>query len=571
MRKLLLIIAVLLFGINSFGQKVKKMDTVSVAEFNKLDKGFKELNEKYSKEKDTLEKLKNDISDNSNPEIGKNLTKQLEETQKIQYKLDSIYKLFLSYKQVYLNREIPEKTIDSLFNHKYIISAKQVTKENQTQKTYVYFGKDKVIAENDGIFKDKTANLIFNDILEAKSETYLGDFSIPKKGQKIDFENVNRKKWFNERKYEINDGNVYFKSVKIHLFEGSLCDIKLIVTDTNNDEFLFENKVPSSLLKFSRLNHKRYLYCKPVKINGEIYGDTINKLLYYRIKSSDVLNYVSNPGNNYVPEDETLEFPLIVDDKETNANNPAKYKIISDSSLQNIVELRTYTDFLGLFGDAPNGIVQLEGKADFYISPFNIPHTNAYVFKKISPFVHFSKIEKDVRNLNLIAINDSTSTIKTPLEILEKSYLKMGLNLSVFNIKFTKEFPFDANLYTTAKYQISDLLDKDSLQVNYKSLGLGAGLALEFKRYNNFGFIYSAEFTNYNANSFNEIEGIVNPNHFWVFKNEAEVYYFPSETKQQAIFLRFKTFNNSTKNNSEAFYQLQFGYRFAIGVSKLKQ
>lgn len=569
--KKFLIIALMLFGINNYGQKIIKIDSISVAEFNKLDKAFKELDEKYSKGKDTLEKLKSDISNNSNPEIGKKITKQLEETQKIQYKLDSIYKLFISYKQVYLNKEIPEKTIDSLFNHKYKISEKQVIKENQTQKTYIYFGKDKVLAENDGIFKDKTVNLIFNDILEAKSETYLGDFSIPQNGQKIEFENVNRKKWFNERKYEINDKNVFFKSVKIHLFEGSLCDIKLIVTDDNNQEYLFENKVPSSLLKFSRLNHKRYLYCKPVKINGKIYGDTINKLLYYRIKSSDVLNYNSNPGNNYVPEDETLEFPLIENEKETNANNPAKYKIISDSSLQNIVELRAYTDFLGLFGDTPNGIVQLEGKADFYISPFNIPHTNSYVLKKITPFVHFSKIEKDVRNLNLTAIDNSTSTIKNQLEILEKSYLKMGLNLSVFSFKFTKEFPFDTNLYTTANYQISDLLDKDSIQVNYKSLGLGAGLALEFKRYNNFGFIYSAEFTKYNANSFNEIEGIINPDNFWVFKNEAEVYYFPNKSKEQAIFLRFKTFNNSTKNNSEAFYQLQFGYRFAIGVSKLKQ
>lgn len=501
------------------------------------------------------------------------LKEQKDKARLLHIQLDSIYDLTVSYTAFYKSKFTEKKDQEEIQNYCNLKHQKidAIKEEKEEMKTFLYFGKEKVIAENDGIFKDKTANLIFNDILESKSETYLGDFSIPQKGQKIEFENVNQKKWFNERKYETNDKNVYFKSIKVHLFEGSLFDIKLIVTDDNNEEYLFENKVPSSLLKFSRLNHKRYLYCKPVKINGKIYGDSINKLLYYRIKSSDVLNYISNPGNNYVPEDETLEFPLIVEDKETNANNPAKYKIISDSSLQNIVELRTYTDFLGLFGDTPNGIVQLEGKADFYISPFNIPHTNSYVFKKITPFVHFSKIEKDVRNLNLTTINDSTSTIKNQLEILEKSYLKMGFDLSVLSFKFTKEFPFDANLYTTAKYQISDLLDKDSIQVNYKSLGLGAGLALEFKRYNNFGFIYSAEITNYNTNSFNEIEGILNPDRFWVFKNEAEVYYFPNKTKEQAIFLRFKTFNNSTKDNREAFYQLQFGYRFAIGVSKLKQ
>lgn len=573
MKKIVFIMLLLGFLGTSWAQEDFKK--LAKDDLSKLSEAFKLKETEFTKQDSIFKSQTAKVNINTNDNDIDNLKEHKDKARTLHLQLDSIFDKAENYITYYKSKCIDKKDqeeIESYFIHKHIKIDAITDKEPET-KTYFYFGENTVIEENDSLFNNKTANLIFKDILEAKSETYLGDFSIPKKGQKIEFENVTRKKegWFNDRNYEMNESCLYFKSIKIHLFEGSLCDIKLIVTDYNNDEYLFENKVPSSLLKFSRLNHKRYLYCKPVKINGNANTDTENPLLYYRIKSSDVLNYVANPGNNYVPENETFDFPLIENDKETNANNPAKYKIISDSTLQNIVELRTYTDFLGLFGDAPNGIVQIEGKADFYVSPFNIPHTNAYVFKKVTPFVHFSKIEKDVRNLNLTAIDNATSTIKTPLEIIEKSYLKMGLNLNIFNFKFTKEFPFDINLYGAAMYQISDLIDKTNIQVNYKSLGLGGGMALEFKRFNNFGFIYSAELTKYNTNSFNKIEGIVNPNCFMVFKNEAEVYYFPNESKLQSIFLRLKTFNDATKDINDAFYQLQFGYRFAIGAGKIKQ
>ncbi len=504
------------------------------------------------------------ISTNTTDNDFAKLKEQKDKARLLHIQLDSIYDLTVSYTAFYKSKFTEKNDQDEIQNYCNLKHQKidAIKEEKEEMKTFLYFGKDKVIAENDGIFKDKTANLIFNDILETKSEAYLGDFIIPQKGQKI---NSTRSRYGKESQ------NFFFKNIKIHIVEGSLQDIQLFVTDEKNNELIFENRTPISLLRATKQFPLNTLFCKLVTSNNKDIVLNIDNYKDYGIILSDVLVYTPNPGDNYVPEDLTLEFPIQKAGVPNNNDNAVRYKVNQNTSLQNVVELRTYTDFLGLFGDAANGIVQLEGKANFFIAPFNLPNRSVYLFKKVTPFVHFSKIEKDVRNLNLIQSNDSITTIKTPLEILEKSYLKMGFDLSVLSFKFTKEFPFDANLYTTAKYQIADLLDKDSVQFNYKSLGLGAGLALEFKRYNNFGFIYSAELTNYNANSFNAIEGIVNPNRFWVFKNEAEVYYFPNKTKEQAIFLRFKTFNNSTKHNNEAFYQLQFGYRFAIGVSKLKQ
>lgn len=576
MKKVFIILVFVSVSIKGFGQE-KEITKQAKEDLEQLSNEFV-LKEKELKIQDSIFKsVTGKISTSSNESDFEKLQKEQQKTKLIIEKKDSIYTLAENYINFYESKGVIKDSLLKYFPYKHEINKITETEENQTQKTYLYFGKNKVIAESDGFFKDKTANLIFNDILATKSETYLGDFIIPQKNQLISlFEQATndtlidkiavKKCDFIELKIKVK-----FKEIKIHLYEGSLYDIKLTVLDENNNELLFENRIPVSLLRYSSIASINYIFFKTASSNNKNDVLNIDSYVNARIRLSDAFVYIPNPGDNYVPEDLTLEFPTKTNGVLDNENNSIKYKVNQDTSLQNIVELRTYTDFLGLFGDAPNGIVQLEGKAEFYILPFNLTNRNVYFFKKISPFVNFSKIEKDVRNLNLKTVNDSTATVKDALEIIEKSYLKMGLNLNILNTKFSKEFPFEFNLYTTAKYQISDLMDKDSLHVNYKSLGLGAGLSLDFKRYNNFGFIYSAEFTNYNANSFNEIEGILNPDRFWVFSNEAEVYYFPSETKQQTIFLRLKTFNNSTKNNSEAFYQLQFGYRFAIGVTKLKQ
>lgn len=539
-------------------------------DLEKLSKEFKQTEEKLGIENQKLNILKNEISTLSDSNISEKIALQLKENKKYKLQLDSIYELYESYKNIYLSKGITNEKLKELFPHEYKITNNESTNEPET-KTYFYFGENNIIEEKDQIFKNKTANNILEDVLKTKSESYLGDFIIPKKGQAIPYFYFTREcGLFKKKVLHTASSYLKFKSIKIHLFEGSLYDIKLIVTDQNNKEYLFENQHPVSLLRYSVNNYNRYLYCNPIEIEKpikELNDDT--KLLYYRLRLSDVLQYIANPGNNYVPEDEVLEFPIVVDNVETNRDQAVNYKMIANTELENIVELRTYTDFLGLFNETPNGILQLEGRGDFYVAPFNFTNSTWYIFKKISPFVNFSRIDEDMRNLTLEETDSNTYTIKNPLEILEKSYLQMGLNMNLISFKFAKEYPFDVNIYGTTRYQISDIMNIDSQVENYKSFGLGGGICLEFKRYNNFGFIYSAEMVNYNSKNFNEIEKIDNPDSFWAFQNKAEVYYFPGKTKKQSIFLRFKTFNNSTKGNDEAFYQLQFGYRFSIGVGKI--
>lgn len=556
MKKLLLLIVFLSFAPLSWAQ-ITDQDKKSLEE---LSADFTKINNLYKEEKIKLEELSKELLNNQKESIVPKIAEQLKKTTKYRTELDSIYKLYLSYNNILLSKKNKQDDIYKIAKIDYKIENTDVQSVSSETKNYFYFGENKIIPEDEGLFGNKIAKTILDNSFSAESKTYLGDFKIPQDKQVLTIYNYETK----------DEKKAFFKEIKIHLKEGSICDLKLIVLDEKNNELLFENRIPINLLILSTIGPKTRIQFKTASSNNknEALNTGIDENNY--ITLSDVLLYIPNPGENYIPEDLTLTFPTKKDNIQENINNPIIYKVNQDTSLQNIVELRTYTDFLGLFTDSPNGIIQLEGKADFYIAPLNLPNSSVYIFKKISPFVNFSRLDKDVRYLTLNEVEPNTSSIKNSLEIIEKSYLQMGLNINVLSFKIKKEFPFDINFYGATRYLISDIMTPDSTVVNYKSLGIGGGISLEFKRYNNFGFTYSAELTNYNSKSFNEIDGIINPQSFLVFQNKAEVYFFPGETKQQAIFLRFKTFNNSEKENNEAFYQLQFGYRFSIGIGKIK-
>ena len=57
------------------------------------------------------------------------------------------------------------------------------------------------------------------------------------------------------------------------------------------------------------------------------------------------------------------------------SNSRSVYQLVQNTSLQNTVELRTYTDFLGLFNESPNGVVQIEGRAEFFCESFPVGQT----------------------------------------------------------------------------------------------------------------------------------------------------------------------------------------------------
>lgn len=578
MYKNVTLIALLVICNFFYAQDRAKDSLQALIEFKKLSSDFISAKSKFDAEKSKFNSLKDRITPNNPASLADSLKIRSSLYVSAKKEVDSIIGLADSFKNIYVSKGLKQKFLDSLFTHKKDDASKLVVDDQQrsTDKIFFYYGRN-VIEEKNDLFKDKVANQIIQDALSADSKTYLGDFRIPRKDQKIDLYEENPITKYDKllkvypSAYIKSTKNKYLllQKVRIHILEGSLYDIQIYLSDLNGNVYFFENRRPISLLRYPSVASRNFIPFKMANPSMRSQSIDTSEIQDLYIRLADVLMYVPNPGDNYVPEDLTLTFPDLQNEK-IHQDHSVVYKVQQDTALQNIVELRTYTDFLGLFADAPNGLVQLEGKADFYINPFN--YKSVYFGKKITPFVNFSRLDEDVRYLDTsVSAVIGSVNINNALQILEKSYLEMGLRLTIFSYKPTKETPFTLNFYVPARYQIADLKNGNNEIRNLKVFGLGGGVFVDFKRFNNFGFTCSSEFTKFNAASFNTDGSILTPDNFWVFKNEAEVYYNPAGSKQSSVFLRLKTFNNANKGNNEAFYQLQFGYRFSIGVNKLKQ
>lgn len=557
----------LLFGSSILAQTQDE----AKADLVKLSKEFKILKDSVSTQDGELSKLKTEINSNSNiEEVTSKIKTRLEENQKIIKELDDNYRKFLSFKSYFLSKKIlTEKVIDSIYNHQYTLSEKVKNKDENNNtgeyQTYLYFGKNQIIIDTLLFTKDKKVRQILESVSSEESKTYLGDVIIPKENQKFNF----YKKSPNANFLIPVNKSYNFKSVSFELNDGFFTDIKVLVLDENGSEHLFENKASISVLNYSHIAPLNYLFYKHPTNQKQIVK--FSEFENLRIRLSDILMYVSKPGYNYIPNDFTMELPTKNDDgKFLNVNEPIKYEIKENTSLQNVVEFRAYTDFLGLLSDSPNGIIQFQGKGHFYIFPFrtNSNRFDFRIFDKIAPFVNFSRLDADVREVKIIS-GTSPNSIKVgrSLDLIQKSYLEMGSKINVFNLKFTKEAPFRLIGYIPIQYQIADIKINNEFK-NVQAFVLGGGLNFEFKRFNNFGFNYSVDISKYSFKNYNTLPNFEAPDNFCVFNNQAEIFYHPSDDKNQSIFLKLKTVKEL--GEADAFFQLQFGYRFSIGIANVK-
>lgn len=561
MRKYFLIIFVLINSLFTYSQDTKLFD-LARNDLKDLKNSFLTKKSDFENENKKLQEIINSL--NSNP------SEQFNKTIKLKKDMDSIYNKRKIFKDYYLTKNVPDTLLENSFpaikDYKFLneLNNENVKEALPEKKIYYLFGDNDLISEQD-LISNKEVNQVFSKVIDEKSKSNLGKFEIPAVGQLIPI-------------YKKGSENIYaaFEEVNLTIKEGAIEDIRVTLIDKKKGlKFYFENHLSASLLrytlnsKFFYINNSFVTSINPDKAykNDELFND-----IYICLK--DVLRYYPNSGNNYVPDDQNLIFPVPSKIEKQDTSKIGVYELVQDTSLQNTVEFRTYTDFLGLFNNSPNGLVQIQGKADFYLNPFRVARKtfvkHFYFFKKITPYVNFSKLDDANRGLDLlssVSLTDTIYSIKTPLQIIEKSYLELGVNLNIFSAKFFKEMPFKINLYFPLRYNATSVFKDKSDNTNFKLVTYGLGTCLEFKRFSNFGFNYSIEYTN--SESINKYENIINPSQFFILKNEAEIFYYPGESKNQSIFTRFRTFYNS-EDNRDSFFQFQFGYRFTIGAGRVK-
>lgn len=554
MKKILPILILFLLSCNSgFSQQKDKNNSTINCETK-----FKELSKKF-KEKDSLLKLNNSFISSLKQNITKTNLKKMDSTLTlnvdISKKLDSIYTKFKNYKVVCIDLGLKETLIDSLFPHQKPKKIDEELQQETETQTFLYFNKNQIIKEE--VFNNKTIQgKILNDVLsQTNQKTYLGDITIPKDNEKFFFYEQLK----GEKALSTTKESYEFKKIEIQIKDGNFSDIKVTV-NYNGKPYVFENYAGVSFFRFRTMARRNYLFYSS-KNTGSIDDDEMGK---FRVRLSDILDYDYKMGNHYLPKDLVLELPKKdIENEQTNINVKPTYKIKEDTYLDKIIELRAYSDFLALFSDNSNGLLQIEGNAKFYIFPFSRQFFNTSgqyeLFKSVTPYVHYSRFESEDKPISI-----TNNTFDNELSLIEKRFLEMGVHLNVFEF-YHKNYPLKANIFGSLNYNLTEIQNADNSAENIKSLGYGIGLNIASKRFNNFGFNYSvkAEWFDFkNSNVTNTVNTNIN---IPVLNNQAEIFYHPTESSNQAIFMRLGVYNYMGDSSNNAFYQFQFGYKFSIG------
>ncbi|MBA5792712.1 hypothetical protein H1R17_01580 [Flavobacterium sp. xlx-214] len=562
--KLLIVPFLLLTGV-VFGQEKNISDEDKKTLLGNANKDFVELEKEYTSklavyevEKKKFEELVKEVNLNTAPQFLNEIQTQQQTTKTLNNELVEIIKKYESYKVYYTTKGLTIEEIKEIFvPNKNIVA---ITDTAVPTKIVTYFGENETIDHE--ILKDKSGKEV--DVIKKVLSTegkdhYFGDITIPQKGAKFFFYESNKNKVFTR-----TANSFKFKKVDVKICDGYFSDIVLHVEDEKGNTHIFNNQVGISILFFTSHGNRKFLYYthSEKKDGSGIYED--KQLDNFYIKLTDVFSYSYDIGNHYIPLELDVKLPAdTIDNKDSNV----KYKIQQKTSLEKIVELRAYSDFLALFGEAENGLVQIDGKATFYLFPypysfFGSKKTLGQIeyLPTISPYVNYSRFE----NISRYAKIENLERLES-LGLIEKRYLTMGVEGDVLKWQH-KNSPVKLSLYGFINYNIAEINngteDKKDIK-DIKSLGFGGGLHLSTKRFNNFGFDYKIELSEFDYENHNG-EGFP-INKIPVLRNEAEVFYHPNGNPNSAIFVRLINYNYRGRANDQAFYQFQFGYKFAIG------
>lgn len=276
------------------------------------------------------------------------------------------------------------------------------------------------------------------------------------------------------------------------------------------------------------------------------------------VKLHDFLAYVTVTGNDYIPDNSNFE--LKPDGKET-----AEAKL--SSGINNIIDVRTYTDFLGLLNKESNGIAQFEGSTK--IITWNNTFKKAQFFNYIRPtfkWVRFDENEKGViydsiskdPNIKLIYYNRN--------KIFQKVNIDLGFDLNIIRFHYSTKAILDLSMQTNFSYV--SLISKND-QTNTGNLwSYGPKLSFSIPKSKNYSFSSSAEYlrqrltrgSGYEANDYN---GIGNADSKPFYRIQCELDYFPFENENNQIFLRFIS-TNGFKSNDKGFNQFQIGSKYNL-------
>lgn len=326
------------------------------------------------------------------------------------------------------------------------------------------------------------------------------------------------------------------RCIEIALGNGAIAKRGLVVTLDNGQKFV-NWRSPISLARFAKRNDK--LYAKNPALSSQ----------YIRV--SDVLDYSYFYKFSY-PEDSyyTLSKDKVTDTLKVGA------------SINQLIEVRIYTDLLGLLGRKANGLIQTEISGNFISNSTSVPETDITFHTFVKPYFRLSKLDSKFSSLDTAHIEKvpGKADAVNRVYLNQIAYLQAGIKTNIvrFGIGVNQEIFVNAGLDINL-VNADSLYQKDISFINYYP-----EVEYRINRLSNFGLEFgsrmywqyltkTAPFSNKGS------EQIL---HFY-----STINYYPFSNTNSKIYLRFSGFT-SVKASDYSFTQFQFGVKTGLFASK---
>jgi hypothetical protein len=313
--------------------------------------------------------------------------------------------------------------------------------------------------------------------------------------------------------------------------------INIIIKDGYINDISIYAKDKKYTNKFSPigLTHKRFS-SKQDKI--ELIGST-DFIILQQVITLDSLK-------QYVPDD--VSFTLDAKKKSFNLEKGV--------GVNNIFDIRLYSDALALFGDEENGLVQTDFRYKNILHRRNFSNTGMFALQYIK--VNMSASKFDSKDKFILASEFKNS------DLIRKSYFNAEGAINLYNgwveFKSMSKFYIDAGAGIGAARIKTE---NDSINVSTSNFFVEGGLCL--KSSSNIGLDINARLIRLFSPSTKDYADYLDKRFFNFIKFSADFYWHPFKEEANRLFARVNYYtptNDSVK--AEDFFQFQIGYSILL-------
>jgi hypothetical protein len=343
------------------------------------------------------------------------------------------------------------------------------------------------------------------------------------------------------KKGTIRPTDINVQRVRVEIINGMIENIYVETDTTDASKPIYTNKRSSiSVVRFNEGKRPRRL--------DKLFNLTSKDTADY-IRIGDILCYTPQKGG--IPKN--TYFTLT-----PTAKNPKPTHDVESDWLADL-DVKVYSDALGIFAQEANGLAQTEASLPFVISTRNVPNKRAVFFNYIKPHFIYSRLDSSKKDY---AYNPSV-TIADRLGMLQKSPLAVGIDLNIIKA-WSKDrlFDFEANL--GYQFNLINLFNTDdSTRANAYFQFMVPKLKLNFLQ-DKFTIAASAPIS-----MIQRKEGILftekdrKLQFLTVFSIQANITTIFNPEKKEGFYVRFNQYNNFSQKGSN-FIQLQLGYTSSL-------